>query len=119
MLYILLMISNYFHDLAVALLASNILVVYFLGRFLDNNSDRVEIVSDVFRKLSRLTYGALIYIIIGGAVRGWFFNEFEWNPAVGNGQIAALVVKHVALFSITLFGIIVHTKYLRKYGKKS
>ena len=31
-------------------------------------------------------------------------------------QIAALVVKHVVLVSITVLGIIVHRKYQRLYG---
>ena len=35
---ILLMIATYFHDLAVAMLAANILTVYFLGKWLDKSA---------------------------------------------------------------------------------
>ena len=111
------MIANYFHDLAVALLATNILMVYFLGRWLDQSAVKAQIMPEIFRKLSYVTYGAFTYVILGGVVRALFFMEMEWNPAVGRGQIAALVVKHVVLITVTVFGIIHHTRYLRKYGK--
>jgi hypothetical protein len=110
------MISNYFHDLAVALLATNILAVYFIGRYLDAHPQGYEIIRNLFVVLSRVTYFAFAYILVAGAVRAYFFREFEWNPAVGRGQIAALVVKHVVLVSITILGIVVHRKYQRLYG---
>ena len=37
-----LMLANYFHDLAVALLASNVLVVHLVGRFLDGRVGGVQ-----------------------------------------------------------------------------
>ncbi|MBI5266498.1 MAG: hypothetical protein HY851_04615 [candidate division Zixibacteria bacterium] len=114
---IVLMISNYFHDLAVALLASNVIVIYILGRYLDGQDCKNAVVGVVVRKLSRLTYWALAYVLVAGAVRAWFFMDFEWNPAVGKGQVAALIVKHILLFAITTLGIIVHVRYVRKYGQ--
>lgn len=113
---ILLMISNYFHDLAVAILASNILAVYYLGKFLDRNPSGPDMTKEVFMKLSRITWMALAYIIVGGALRAYFFKDFEWNPAVGRGQVAALIIKHIILASITVFGIIIFLKYRRKYA---
>ena len=118
MLKILIMIATYFHDLAVAMLASNILVVYFLGKWLDQSPEKTQIMQEIFRKLTYVTYGAFAYVIIGGVIRAMFFMEMEWNPAVGKGQIAALVVKHVVLVSVTIIGIISHTRYVRKYGKR-
>ena len=112
------MISNYFHDLSVAILASNILAVYYVGKFLDKNESKKIIVENLFRKLRNVTYWALVYIIVVGAVRAYFFMDFEWNPAVGKGQVAALVVKHIILFAVTGFGIFFHVKYQKKYGNK-
>lgn len=113
---ILLMISNYFHDLATAVMGSNILVVYLFGRFLDKHPQKNDIISPVFKKLSYVTYGALLYVILGGAVRAYFFMDFEWNPAVGRGQTTALIIKHILLVSVTIFGILGHRKYQKKYG---
>lgn len=113
-----LMLSNYFHDLSVAILASNIIVIYLLGRFFDSHPQSDEIVARIFRKMSRITYVALIYVLLGGAVRAIFFMDFEWNPAVGRGQVVALVVKHILLFALAAFGLLVHFKYVRRYGKE-
>ncbi|HWR82153.1 MAG TPA: hypothetical protein VN285_02500 [Candidatus Deferrimicrobium sp.] len=116
---IILMVSNYFHDLAVAILAANVFVVYLLGRYLDSHNAKDFILGAVLKKLSRVTYWALAYVLVAGAVRAWFFMDFEWNPAVGKGQVTALIVKHVILFAVTAFGIAVHIRYVRKYGGSS
>ena len=117
MFSIFLMISNYLHDLSVAVLASNILVVYFLGKYLDKNDVKNDIIPAVFKKLSYVTYGALTYVLLGGGLRAFYFMEYEWNPAIGKDQTAALIVKHILLFLLTVFGIIAHMKYQKKYGK--
>jgi hypothetical protein len=119
MWYVVLMIANYFHDLAVAVLAANILVVYFLGKYFDRRKIKSDFMPDLFRKLSRVTYGALTVVILGGAVRAYFFMDFEWSCAVGDGQIAALVVKHVILIGVAIFGLVGHFRYQRRYGTKS
>lgn len=113
------MISNYFHDLAVAVLAVNVAVVYFLGKYLDEHPHRDELLSNLFGKLSRVTYGALVWIVIGGAIRAYYFKEFELHPAIENGFVAALIVKHIILFSLTAVGLVVHRNYVRKYGKQA
>jgi protein-S-isoprenylcysteine O-methyltransferase Ste14 len=111
------MISNYFHDLAVALLVTNILVLFFAGRLLEDNPAGRELVKDLFYKLTRVSWVALAYVILGGALRAWFFMDFEWNPMVGKGQVAALVVKHAILVTLTIAGIGLHLKYYKKYGR--
>lgn len=118
MFEIALMISNYLHDLSVALLASNIFVIYLLGRYLDKHPHRTPMTAGTFKKLSRITYVALAYILAGGALRAYYFVDFEWHPAVGRGQITALVIKHVLLFVLTIFGILAHIRYVKKYGRE-
>lgn len=119
MLYIVLMISNYFHDLAVAILASNVLVIFFLGRYFDRRGIKADFMPELFGKLSRVTWIALTFVILGGAVRAYFFKDFEWNNAAGDSQIAALVVKHIILVGVTLFGLAGQLKYQKRYGKKT
>lgn len=112
------MILNYFHDLAVGVLAAAVFMIYLLGRYLDKHPERDAVISHIIRRFSRLSYGALAYIIIGGAARAWFFMDFEWNPAVGKGQVAALVVKHIILVVLTVVGLVVQVRYTRKYGQR-
>ncbi len=111
------MITNYFHDLSVALLASNVLVIYFLGKYLDKRVIVPDFMPELIHRLSIVSWWALAFVLAGGGFRAWFFMEYEWNPAVGNGQIAALVVKHIVLVGVTLFGVIVQLRYNKKYGK--
>jgi hypothetical protein len=111
------MLVNYFHDLSVALLATNVIAVYYIGRFLEGRKEHGEIVPRLFRALSRVTYVALAFVLVGGVFRAVNFMEFEWNNAVGNGQVPALVVKHILLVGLTLFGLIMHRRYQEKYGR--
>lgn len=114
---ILVMIINYFHDLSVAILASNIFCVWIIGRYLADKKTDPDFMPNLFRKLSRITWIAFTFVILGGGFRAWAFMEYEWNPAVGNGQVTALVIKHIVLVSVTVFGLIVHRKYSVKYGR--
>ena len=111
-----LMIANYFHDLAVALLVTNVLAIYLVGRHFDRHPQRDAIVAAFFAKASRITWAVLAYVVAAGAVRAYFFMDFEWNPAVGRGQVAALVVKHVLLVTLTVLGLVGQSRYRRKYG---
>lgn len=110
------MIINYFHDLAVGVLAASVLVIYLLGRYMDGHPASHEILSAIVRRFSYLSYGALAYVIAGGALRAYFFMDFEWNPAVGKGQVAALVIKHIALVLLTIIGLTAQIRYTRRYG---
>jgi len=101
--------NSYFHDLAVGLLAANLFVAYFyLSRFRDGS---IAALSPRFISYMRkITNYSLIWILIGGAIRAWFFMDYEWNPAVGRGQVPALAVKHVLLFSIVIYGLIIQKR---------
>jgi hypothetical protein len=112
------MLINYFHDLSVALLATSVLSVYVVGRYLDGHPVSDEIIPRLFRVLSRITYGALAFVLVGGVVRAVNFMEFEWNQAAGNGQIPALVVKHVLLVGLTVFALVTNRRYQEKYGRR-
>jgi hypothetical protein len=116
--YVFLMIANYFHDLAVAILAVNVVAIFVLGRYLDRRGAAPEFMPHLFKKLSRVTYISLAVVVAGGAVRAWFFMDFEYNPAVGQNTVAALAVKHIILVALTAFGLAGHLKYRKKYGRQ-
>jgi hypothetical protein len=56
--------------------------------------------------LMRVAWGSLAWVLVGGAIRAWFYMDYEWLPAAGRGQIAALGVKHVLLFGLTAWGLV-------------
>ena len=114
---IVLMVLNYFHDLSVAVLLVSIVTTNILGRYLDKSDIPIALPKHLFARLLRVSWIALAYIIAGGALRAAYFMDFEWNPAVGKGQVVALVVKHVILVTMTIIGVTAHIKYYRKYGR--
>jgi hypothetical protein len=114
--YTILMLTNYFHDLAVAVLATNVIMIHIIGRYLDEEPERGAILGRVISRLSLFTWWALAYVILAGAVRAWFFMDFEWNPAVEKGgMMIALGVKHVLLVGLAVFGIVGMHRYREKY----
>ena len=113
---IVIVIVNYFHDLAVAMLACSVLAVYLLGKWTGNHPDQIKFLVLALRRFSNLAYISLTYIIIGGAFRAYFFKEYEWSPAIEAGLVAALVVKHVILGTLTVIGLVVLIRYSRKYA---
>jgi len=106
MLGIAVMMNNYFHDLATALLATSGVVLWVFGRVLDRHdaSSVQTYFVDAYHRLTRLAIVALVWIIIGGAIRAATYRQFEWANAVGNAQVPALVVKHVVLFAAVALG---------------
>jgi hypothetical protein len=103
---ILVMLNNYFHDLAVGILFANVLLSLFLVRLVERHGAADDdLLAQFVRLSSRITGGALVFIIIGGAVRTATYRNFEWAEAAGKGQIAALIIKHIILVGCTAAGI--------------
>jgi len=95
------MLNNYFHDLAVAFLfASSLLSWVVVKHWPGTPSPRVVTI------LQRVAWGSLAWVLIGGAIRAWFYQEYEWSPRAGTAQVSALGVKHVILFALTVWGLI-------------
>ena len=97
---LLVMMNNYFHDLAVAFLFASCLMAHAaLRRWPEAPGPFVAL-------LSRVAWGSLAWVIAGGAVRAWFYQEYEWLPKAGTAQVPALAVKHVVLFALTVWGLV-------------
>ena len=96
---LLVMMNNYFHDLAVAFLfASCVMAQITLRRWPGAPSGYVEM-------LRRVAWGSLAWVILGGAVRAWYYQEYEWLPRAGTAQVPALAAKHVLLVALTAWGL--------------
>ena len=116
MLYIALMLANYFHDLAVAMLAGSVIVIHLAGRLMGEDEDKRAVLIRLVAGMSRVAWWSLAYVIVAGAVRAWFFMEFEWNPLVERqGMLVALGVKHVLLVGLTVFGIVGMRRIRERY----
>jgi hypothetical protein len=113
---ILIIMNNYLHDLASAvLLSSAVLGFIFLKEAKKRNSNEtLAFFITSYQKLTYLAVGSLSWIILGGIVRTLAFTKYEWQPAVGASLVTALVFKHIIIFTAVFAGI-----YLwRKFGQE-
>jgi hypothetical protein len=104
---ILIILNNYFHDVATATLLSSAVIMYVLGRQAQRGGEgERQAFARAYGTLTKFAWGALIWIIIGGIPRTIFFPTFEFIPAEQKGIVADLAIKHVFLFSAVAAGAI-------------
>jgi hypothetical protein len=102
---ILVMLNNYFHDLATAVFAVSALGAYFLQRTLAMRA-APEVVRPVAEGLRKVGIYALVWTLAGGYLRGRFYHQYEYMEAAGRGQVPALIAKHVLLVVLVTLGAI-------------
>lgn len=113
------MLNNFIHDFVVALLFSILLVMnwIYLQSKKKNFQVRKEFAKDMFHTLNKSTIWIWALIIVGGIIRTINYKEFEWSEAAGKDQIPALIVKHILLVILVIFGTTLQLR-LRKIFKK-
>lgn len=104
---ILLMMNNYFHDVATALLVASAVVMWALMKRLpvDPAVEAIQYFVKVYHLITRFALFSLAWIIVGGIPRTIFYKDFEWSHMAGQGQVPALVVKHVLAFALVFAGV--------------
>lgn len=103
-----LMMNNYLHDVATALLAASAFALWELLRRYEAGERGVEAARyflEIQRSMAKLARFSLAWIVLGGIPRTIWYADFEWANAAGRGQVPALMVKHVVAFVLVGFGI--------------
>jgi hypothetical protein len=102
---VLIIINNYLHDVATAVLLSSAVIMFVLGRQARDGSvgERRALVH-AYGTLTRFAWGALAWIVVGGIPRTIFFPTYEFIPAGLKGIELDLIIKHVLLVSGVLAG---------------
>ncbi|HSN15355.1 MAG TPA: hypothetical protein VLT61_12040 [Anaeromyxobacteraceae bacterium] len=103
-----LMMNNYFHDVATALLVASAFGLWVMLRRYESGErgpDAARYFLEIHRSMARLARFSLAWIVLGGIPRTIWYGEFEWANAAGRGQVAALVVKHVVAFALVAWGV--------------
>jgi hypothetical protein len=102
---ILIIINNYLHDVASAVLLSSAVILYVLGRQAQRGgADEHRAFARAYPVLTRFAWGAIAWIIVGGIPRAIFFTRYEWDPAVIKGIVPALILKHVLMVAAIVVG---------------
>ena len=106
MVPVLLMLNNFFHDLAAAMLFCAMLGLFAVAKEMRAviNTQHVEPLGRLESLFFKVAGWSLFFIVVLGTVRAFNYKTFEWYAAVERGQVAALVVKHILFFFIVAAG---------------
>ncbi len=106
------MMNNYFHDVATALLAASGIAMWLIVKKYDDNTntDVTVYFLSIYRGITKLARFSLCWILIGGIPRTIAYKDFEWANAVGKNQVPALIAKHVLAFALVGTGVYLWVK---------
>lgn len=112
---ILIVINNYFHDLATAVLLGCSVIMYALGRQAEKEGQAASaVLLGFYETLTKFAWGALIWIVLGGIPRVIFFRTHEFIPAIEKGLYTALGIKHAVMFSAVVIGLLLWRSVRKK-----
>jgi hypothetical protein len=113
---VIIMMNNYFHDVATALLAASGIALWVIIKNYEENTDRAatEYFLRLYKGMTRVARFSLYWILIGGVPRTLFYKKFEWANAVGHGQVPAIIVKHILAFTFVGTGVYLWLKFNKK-----
>lgn len=105
---VLIIMNNYFHDVATAMLLSSALILWLLGRkaLADGEQGRRWFAA-AYRVLTRVAIFSILWIVVGGIPRTIFFQDVEWNMADPSNRylFTALMVKHAFMWLAVGLGV--------------
>jgi FlaA1/EpsC-like NDP-sugar epimerase len=101
------MMNNYFHDVATALMIASAFVLHVIVRIQAEMNTPVATVFflKMYKQMVRFFRFSLWWIILGGVPRTIFYTSFEWNHFADKLQVPALMVKHVLMAAAVIYGI--------------
>lgn len=114
MIGILVMMNNYFHDLAAGIVfVCGVVMFVSVKKAQDMGSREVkEFFLGVYPTLVHIIGGSIIFMLFAGVIRTFTYKDFEWANAVGVGQVYAIIVKHLVLGGIFFYGV---TQWVRAH----
>jgi hypothetical protein len=100
------MLNNYFHDIATALLLASGVAVWMIRKqaAASGNTHIRAFVLDTYRSMSKIIFFALAWISISAIPRILAFTRLEWASAHDKNQVVGLAAKHILAFIIIVGG---------------
>ncbi len=113
---IVLMMNNYLHDVATAMLIASGYVMWVLwkGMGSDTGADAARYFIRIYYRITKLAWFSFVWILLFGVPRVIYYKEFEWSNMAGRGQVPALIVKHILAFSLVAVGAVLWVKVRRR-----
>jgi len=96
---IVIMMNNYLHDVATAVLLGSAFILWILVRLTKDHNDpaAIRFFLAAYQKFTLMVRASIAWIILGGIPRTIFYMDFEWANAAGKNQIPALIIKHIVI----------------------
>jgi len=111
---ILIIMNNYFHDVATATLLGAAVIMWVLERQAKRGAPAdLAALARAYPTLTRFARGALAWIVIGGIPRVLTFNTHDLG-AVRGDLIPAIAVKHVAEVAAVIAGLLLWQRVKRR-----
>jgi hypothetical protein len=103
---VLLMINNYCHDIATAMLMASGVTMWVIIRRLENTGspEGLSLLFSLYGSISRIVTFSLIWIAAGAVPRILTFSTFEFANALAENHLPGLMTKHIFSFAMTLAG---------------
>ena len=104
---ILVIMNNYLHDVATAMLLSSAVIVWLLGRKAKaEGPDAQRWFASAYGLLTKIALWSIAWIVVGGIPRTIFFQQVEWNMSDPSNKylFAALMVKHAFMWIAVIGG---------------
>lgn len=113
---VLIMMNNYFHDVATAMLAASGAALWVMVKKYEGQEDEAvtRYFLSIYTRMTKVARFSLYWILIGGVPRTLAYRSFEWANAVEHVQIPALIVKHIIVFSLVGAGVYLWLKVNRR-----
>lgn len=109
---IVLMMNNYLHDVATALLVASGYVMWVVWKNLDPDAghDAIRYFVRMYHRITKLAWFSFTWILLFGIPRVIYYKEFEWSNMAGRGQVPALIAKHILAFTLVACGTVLWMK---------
>lgn len=110
----LIIMNNYFHDVATATLLGAAVIMWTLERHARCGSPQdLTTLARAYPTLTRFATTALVWIVIGGIPRALTFNTHDLG-AVRGDLVPAIIVKHLVEVAAVVAGIVLWRRVKRR-----
>jgi len=113
------MMNNYFHDVATAMLAASAFCLHAIVRVqaATNTPAATLFFLKTHRIMVKFFRFSVWWIILGGIPRTIFYVSFEWNHFADKQQVPALMVKHVLMTVLVVWGAFAWKRMKRQVAR--
>lgn len=115
------LMSNYFHDVATAMLISTWAAMWIIMRTYEQMKSPAlkPLLVQLFESMTRIFWVSIAWIVLGFVPRISTIHQFEWANALKNEIVPGLVAKYVIALIMLSAGLFLWIALIRKLKNSS